>query len=64
MPVVRKAKGRKKQLHPVQSVRGELVGGGDGAAELPKLGPPSSAPGRCPHGKLNAVYCRAVGGGC
>src|SRR6185437_5804605 len=62
--VVRKAEGDKKLLHPVQPLRGELAGRGDAPAQLPPAGPASSSPGSCPHGKRNAAYCRATGGGC
>ena len=62
--VVRKAKGGKKQLHPVPKVRGKLAGGGDALSELPEYGSAGSAYEKCPHGKLNAAYCRAIGGGC
>lgn len=64
VPVLRKAKGRAKQLRPVQPMRDKLAGGGDAPSELPQRGPASGATGRCVHGKLNEAYCRAIGGGC
>ena len=64
VPVLPKAKGSAKRLHTVQSVRGKLAIRGDAPAELPQPGPASCTKGSCPHGKPNAAYCRATGGGC
>jgi hypothetical protein len=64
MPVLRKGKGSKERLHPLPAVRDKLVVGGDGPAGLPESRPSRSASEKCPHGKLNAAYCRATGGGC
>ena len=64
VPVLRKAKGAEKRLHPLQSVRGELVERGDAPSHLPKQGPASITRGSCPHGKMSAAYCRASGGEC
>lgn len=64
LPVLPEAKGRKKQLHPVQPLRRELAGRRDAPAELPQRGSEGGSPDRCPHGKLNEAYCRAIQGGC
>src|SRR5580658_1208995 len=64
VPVLPKAKGSAKRLHPLQSVRGELAGGGDAPARLPEQRSARSSLEKCPHGKLNAAYCQATGGGC
>ena len=64
VPVLRKTKGAKERLHPVLAVRRELVVRGDGIAGLPESRPSRSASEKCPHGKLNAAYCRLTGGGC
>ena len=62
--VLPQAEGKPKRLHPVQPVRSELAGGGNEPTKLPEHGPASCAKGSCPHGKLNAAYCRATGGIC
>jgi len=64
VPILRKAKGKPEQLHPVQRLRSELAGGGDAPAGLPQPRTTGSPFEKCPHGKLNAAYCRATGGGC
>ena len=64
VPVLSAAKGEEVGLHQMQPVPDELAGRGDAPSELPKQGPASSAKGSCPHGKFNAAYCRATGGGC
>ena len=64
MPVLRKGKGSKERLYLLPAVRDKLVVGGDGPAGLPESRPSRSASEKCPHGKLNAAYCRATGGGC
>lgn len=65
MPVLPQAKSRKKQLHPLQSVRSELASRGNGPAQLSQQEPGSGKIGSCPHVKgRTEAYCRILGGGC
>ena len=65
LPVLRKAKGRKVVVHPVQPVRDKLASGGDGSSELPQCRSASGASGLVPPTASSMeAYCRAIGGGC
>ena len=64
VPILRNAKGGKKRLYPVQSVRRELAQRGNEPSGVSGTRPASSAAGSCPHGKRNEAYCRYIGGGC
>jgi hypothetical protein len=64
LPILPISEGEQKRVHKMQPLRHQLDEQRDASAQLPKLGPESTAPGSCPHGKRNAAYCRATGGRC
>ena len=56
VPIVRKAKGSEKRLHPVQPVRGELAEGG-GSRERPETTESVKVVGGvCPNGASHRIY--------